>query len=213
MLVYIAATAGRRSREKELALRSAELRALEGQINPHFLFNCLNSIRGLVLENPPLAQDLITRLASILRYNLHRDAAHTVPLESEMEVAADYLALESARFEDRLRITVAVEEAVSKLPVPPMLVQTLVENAIKHGIAPLPAGGELTLRAGLDNGCLVVEIENPGRLGGHKGDMPPLGLNNIRERLRLLYGGRASLELENRDGGRVAATVRIPRPL
>ena len=87
MVVYLAVTSGRRNREKQLALRDAELRGLEAQINPHFLFNSLNSIRGLVVENPPLAQDLITRLANILRYNLHRDAGHTVPLDSELEAA------------------------------------------------------------------------------------------------------------------------------
>jgi two-component system, LytTR family, sensor kinase len=102
MVVYLAVTSGRRFREKQLALRDAELRGLEAQINPHFLFNSLNSIRGLVVENPPLAQDLITRLANILRYNLYRDAGHTVPLDSELEAAGDYLALESARYEDRL---------------------------------------------------------------------------------------------------------------
>jgi hypothetical protein len=211
MTLYLAATSGRRAREKQLALRSAELRALEAQINPHFLFNCLNSIRGLVLENPPLAQDLITRLANILRYNLHRDAGHTVPLASELEAASDYLALEKARFEDRLRVTVAVDPAATQAPVPPMLVQTLVENAIKHGVAPRTEGGDLTIRAAAEDGGLTIEVENPGRIGERNGDVPALGLRNIRERLRLLYGDRAALELVNRGDGRVAATVRIPR--
>ena len=110
LLSYVALTSGRRYREKEvrlqLALREAELRALEAQINPHFLFNCLNSIRALVLENPALAQDMITRFASILRYNLHRDLNHTVPLAAELEVVNDYLALESIRLEDRDRKSV-----------------------------------------------------------------------------------------------------------
>jgi hypothetical protein len=100
-ILYVALTAQRRSREKEvhlqLAISEAELRALEAQINPHFLFNCLNSIRGLVVENPALAQDMITRFANILRYNLHRDPNHTVPLASEVEVVSDYLVLESVR--------------------------------------------------------------------------------------------------------------------
>src|SRR5437588_713404 len=110
LLFYVALTAGRRYREKEirlqLALREAELRALEAQINPHFLFNCLNSIRALVVENPPLAQDMLTRFATILRYNLHRNLNHTVPLETEVEVVSDYLALESIRLEDRLRVRI-----------------------------------------------------------------------------------------------------------
>ena len=209
MVVYLAVTSGRRYREKQLALRDAELRGLEAQINPHFLFNSLNSIRGLVIENPPLAQDLITRLANILRYNLHRDAGHTVPLDSELEAAGDYLALESARYEDRLRIHFAIDPATRSIAVPPMLLQMLVENGIKHGIAALPGGGELLVSSALEDGTLVLQVENTGQLAEEKTGQPRLGLNNIRERLRILYAGSASLELANRDG-RVAATVRIP---
>jgi hypothetical protein len=210
MTLYIAITSGRRAKEKQLALRDAELRALELQINPHFFFNALNSIRGLVLENPPLAQDLITRLANILRYNLHRDAGHTVPLESELEAAADYLALEAVRYEDRLRVEFSIAPETRGIPVPPMLLQTLVENAIKHGIATLPAGGDLRVSAEMENGAAVLRVENPGRL------IPPvpgparLGLANLRDRLRILYGGAASLKLAAADG-RVTATVRLPR--
>lgn len=209
MAVYLAVTSGRRYRERQLAVREAELRGLEAQINPHFLFNSLNSIRGLVLENPPLAQDLITRLANILRYNLHRDAGHTVPLESELEAATDYLALESARYEDRLRVRFAIDPATRPIAVPPMLLQTLVENAIKHGIGTLPDGGELLVRSALEGGTLVLQVENTGQIVDAQPQQPRLGLNNIRERLRILYLGRASLDLANRDG-RVAATVRIP---
>jgi LytS/YehU family sensor histidine kinase len=211
MTLYVAATSGRRAREKQLALRNAELRALEAQINPHFLFNCLNSIRGLVLENPPLAQDLITRLANILRYNLHRDAGHTVPLSSEMEAAADYLAIEKARFEDRLRVHIDVSPQAAATPVPPMLVQTLVENAVKHGIASRTEGGDVAVHAAVDGGGLTIRVENPGRLVHRNGGSPPLGLHNIRERLRLLYGDRASLDLVDGDADGVAAIVRIPR--
>ena len=209
MVVYLAVTSGRRYREKQLALREAELRGLEAQINPHFLFNSLNSIRGLVVENPPLAQDLITRLANILRYNLHRDAGHTVPLDSELEAAADYLALESARYEDRLRVRFAVDPATRRIAVPPMLLQTLVENGIKHGIAALPGGGELVVGSALEAGTLVLVVENTGQLAKEETGRPKLGLNNIRERLRILYADRASLTLASHDG-RVTATVRIP---
>jgi LytS/YehU family sensor histidine kinase len=214
MITYIAVTATRRTREKQLALRDAELRALELQINPHFLFNSLNSIRGLVIENPPLAQDLITRLANILRYNLHRDAGHTVPLSSELEATADYLALESARYEDRLRVHYDIADPARSLAVPPMLVQTLVENAIKHGIATLPDGGDLRLSAALENGFLLLRVENPGKVGqalptANSREAAGLGLQNLRDRLRLLYGPGGKLDLYSRDG-RVTATVRIP---
>ncbi|HEY1205449.1 MAG: histidine kinase [Bryobacteraceae bacterium] len=213
-ILYVALTAQRRSREKEvhlqLAISEAELRALEAQINPHFLFNCLNSIRGLVVENPALAQDMITRFANILRYNLHRDPNHTVPLASEVEVVSDYLVLESVRLEERLQVRMAIEPGAAEVPIPPMLLQSLVENAVKHGIAPLPAGGELVVSARLDGDALVVEVDSPGHVADANPDASGLGLANTRERLRILYGSRASLRLENRDG-RVAATVRVPR--
>jgi hypothetical protein len=215
LLSYVALTSGRRYREKEvrlqLALREAELRALEAQINPHFLFNCLNSIRALVAENPRLAQDMITRFASILRYNLHRDLNHTVPLSAELEVVNDYLALESVRLEDRLRIELAVEPEAGRAFIPPMLLQTLVENALKHGIAALPEGGELQIRARIEADQLVVEVINTGQIGKAKPGSTQVGLANTRERLRILYGSRASLELRNREDGRVAATVLLPR--
>jgi LytS/YehU family sensor histidine kinase len=211
--LYVLLTGPRRHREVEiqlqLALREAELRALEAQINPHFLFNCLNSIRGLVVENPARSQDMLTRLANILRYNLRRDIEHTVPLRSEVEIVTDYLALESARFEDRLRIHISIDPDAAPVQVPPMLLQTLVENALKHGIAPLPAGGDLLVRAIVVGDSMVLEVENPGQIAESGPGSQPVGLANIRERLRILYNGRASFELKNRDG-RVAATVLIP---
>jgi len=213
-IFYIALTGPRRYREKEvglqLALREAELRALEAQVNPHFLFNCLNSIRGLVVENPAVAQDMITRFANILRYNLRRDLMHTVPLESEVEVVGDYLALESIRFEDRLRVQFDIDPEAGKVLIPPMFLQTLVENALKHGIAKLAAGGDLQIRAVLKPRALVVEVENSGQLAEAGPEDTQLGLANVRQRLRILYGDGASLQLKNRDG-RVAATVLIPR--
>lgn len=207
----------RQSREQrnrlQLALREAELRALEGQINPHFLFNCLNSIRALVAEDPAKAQDMITRLANIFRHNLHRESAHTVPLSSEIEVVSDYLALQAVRFEDRLRVSFAVAPEACQVHVPPMLLQTLVENALKHGIAPLASGGDLLIRAGRTSDAVRIEVENSGQLGksAHDAAEPGgLGLANTRERLRLLYGGRASLQLKDGGAGRVIATVQIP---
>jgi two-component system sensor histidine kinase AlgZ len=212
--LYAVLTGKRHHREREtqlrLALREAELRALEAQLNPHFLFNCLNSIRGLVVENPTQAQDMITRLANILRYNLNRDVNHTVPLASEVKVVGDYLALESVRFEDRLHVRFAIGPGADQIPIPSMLLQTLVENALKHGIAPLPAGGELLIRASVERGSMTVEVENTGRLAEPEPDSTGVGLDNARERLRILYGDRASIKLRNREDGHVVATVLIP---
>jgi glucose-6-phosphate-specific signal transduction histidine kinase len=212
--LYSTITRRRRQREKEARLRrelhDAELRALEAQINPHFLFNCLNSIRGLVTENPPLAQEMITRFATLLRYNLNRDVGHTVPLSAEAEVVADYLALEQVRFEDRLRVQFDIEPKAASVQVPPMVLQTLVENALKHGIGQLPEGGEIRIQAASEPESLVLRVENTGQLAERKPADPQIGLSNIRERLRLLYGDRARLQLANGDSKHVTATVWIP---
>jgi len=195
----------------QLAVRAAELRALEAQINPHFLFNSLNSIRGLVVEDPQKAQDMITRFAALLRYNLNRDRQHTVPFSEEAEVVADYLALESVRFEGRLRVQVTVDPEVQTMRVPPMILQALVENALKHGIARRPEGGDVQIHASSVNGNLVLQVTNSGELGPAHSSNTQLGLKNIRERLHLLYGDRASLSLQN-GSGTVVAKVEIPRP-
>jgi glucose-6-phosphate-specific signal transduction histidine kinase len=212
--LYANITKRRRQRENEgrleRELRDAELRALEAQINPHFLFNCLNSIRGLVTESPTLAQELITRFATLLRYNLNRDVGHTVPLSAEAEVVADYLALEQVRFDERLRVRFDIDPKTTSVQVPPMLLQTLVENALKHGIGRLPEGGEIRIQAASEPETLVLRVENTGQLTDGKPADPQIGLNNVRERLRLLYGDRAGLQLFNGDRNRVTAIVRIP---
>ncbi len=218
-ILYLALTSNRRAREKDVTLellrREAELRTLESKVNPHFLFNCLNSIRALVAEDPAKAQDMITRFAAILRYNLNRDMNRLVPLAEEVEVAADYLALESIRFEDRLRVEFEISADAAKTPVPPMLLQTLVENALKHGIARQPEGGAVTVRASVRAGQLALSVENTGSLAPSTPDAG-LGLKIARDRLRLLYADRARLELTERVNGAgaqtVAAMVTLPRP-
>jgi LytS/YehU family sensor histidine kinase len=199
-----------RETQMQLALRAAELRALEAQINPHFLFNCLNSIRGLVVENPALAQDMITRFAALLRYNLNHDRQHTVPFAEEAEIVEDYLALESVRFEGRLRVHFEVDPEAKAVQVPPMILQALVENALKHGIARRPEGGDVQIHATAANGTLVLRVTNSGELGPARPGDTQLGLKNIRERLHLLYGDRASLSLHN-GSGTVVAKVEIPK--
>jgi LytS/YehU family sensor histidine kinase len=162
------------------------------------------------VEDPALAQEMITRFANLLRYNLRRDLNHTVPLATEVEIVADYLAIEGVRLEDRLRVEFAVSPEAGRIAIPAMLLQALVENAVKHGIATLPSGGDVMVRAGVDQDALRIEIENTGHLSEPKPGATCVGLRNTRERLRILYGGRASLDLRNGDG-RVTATVVIPR--
>jgi uncharacterized membrane-anchored protein YhcB (DUF1043 family) len=213
-IVYVRITERRAQEQREtqlqLALRAAELRALEAQVNPHFLFNCLNSIRGLVVENPALAQDMITRFAALLRYNLNRDRQHTVPFAEEAEIVEDYLALESVRFEGRLRIQFDVDPEAKAVQVPPMILQALVENALKHGVARRPEGGDVQIHASAANGRLVLRVTNSGELGPARPHDTQLGLKNIRDRLHLLYGDRASLSLQN-GNGTVVAKVEIPK--
>lgn len=210
---YVQLTMRRRRREQkvqlELSLREAELSALEAQVSPHFLFNALNSIRGLVAEDPARAQDMITRLSNLLRYNLRHDQPHTVPLAAELDVVSDYLALETMRFDERLRVDITVAPRARDVAVPSMVVQTLVENAVKYGIAPLPSGGDLAIRGDIDGDRLVLHVENTGRLVDPDPEATQVGLANASERLRLLYGDRAQLDLTERDG-RVVATLRIP---
>jgi len=202
---------GHADRESQLllSLREAQLRALESQINPHFLFNSLNSIRALVEIEPARAQDMLTRLSNVLRNSLRHDNQHTVELSDEIEAVSDYLALETVRFGDRLATTVSVEDGAGGVPVPPMIVQTLVENAIKHGIGHLTGQGELAVRASVEDRMLMIAVENTGSLGNAQTRSPQLGLRNVRERLALLYGDRATLRLEE-QGDRVKAMVAIP---
>ncbi len=123
---------------------------------------------------------------------------------------ADYLAIESIRFDDRLRVRMEIEAAAARAQVPSMLVQTLVENALKHGIRARTEGGEIVIRAWIENGALAMEIVNSGQLSAPREGATQIGLKNARERLRLLYGDRASLRLENRNAASVAALVSIP---
>ncbi len=194
----------------ELEMREARLQSLEAQVNPHFLFNCLNSVRGLILENPPRAQDMVTRLANILRHNLAHRAQATEPLSEQLTVIADYLELESVRFEERLRTRIEIDPVTVGCHVPWMLLQTLVENAIKHGIASLPEGGDILVQSRINNGTLEIIVENSGTIGPSPAGSTRVGLANLRERLRLLHGPAATLSLAAVTPNRVRATARLP---
>lgn len=195
----------------ELGMSEARLKALEAQIGPHFLFNCLNSLRGLIIENPVQAQDMVTRLANILRHNLARDANPKEPLAAQVEFTTDYLALESIRFEERLRTRFNIDPTTLTRAVPAMLLQTLVENALKHGISHLPEGGEVSINAHFEANALVIMVENTGELVRSPPGSTQVGLSNLRERLRVLYGSAATLEILATGTNTVRATVRIPQ--
>ncbi len=191
----------------EVLARDAQLDALNAQIQPHFLFNALNVLRAMIPEDPALARDLVTELSELMRYALMAGRRERVPLAEELAVCESYLKIEAARFEDRLRWTIRADDDVRRALLPPMLLQMLVENAVKHGVAAELAGGEVAVSADLVNGAVRLVVTNPGRLGGRGGTR--IGLANAAERLRLLYGGRASLTLAEEAEG-VRAEVRLP---
>jgi sensor histidine kinase YesM len=193
----------------EAAVKESELRALKSQMNPHFIFNCLNNIRGLIVEDPERAQTVVTQLASILRYSLQSGDNETVTLEEELQTVSDYLALESVRLEERLKINMNIDPLSLKVPVPAMLIQTLVENGIKYGVATLPNGGEISLMTQVNASTLKIQVTNSGQFD-NKSDSSGVGLKNSRERLELLFGKSASVTLQNTSADSVTAKVEIP---
>lgn len=195
--------------ELNTALKDAELRALKSHLNPHFLFNALNSVRALVTEDPIRARNSITQLALILRSTLNTSTHETHSLTIEMETVTSYLNLELLRFEDRLKILIDLDPVLGAIQVPPFSVQTLVENALKHGIAPYENGGDVRVEFKTDGDSLVVSVSNTGSIRGCAMEAGGTGLQNLRERLRLLFGTRASLTLRE-GGGRVLSEMRLP---
>jgi hypothetical protein len=192
------------------SVKEAELRALKSQVNPHFIFNSLNSLRALIGEDPQRARHAVTQLANLLRYSLQSGQQETVPFEDELRIVKDYLALEQVRHEERLRVRLDIDPDTLALPVPPMLLQTLVENAIKYGISALPQGGEIAISAHREGGMLRVCVVNPGDLGTGEGASTGLGLRNAGERLRLIFGSGASIRLRSAGAAEVIAEALIP---
>ena len=200
-------------RQSELAraLKVAELRVLKSQLNPHFLFNSLNSVRALIADDPTGAQKAVTQLARTLRYTLTAGQEEVVSLERELEIVADYLELESLRLGERLRIERAIPLDARVAHIPVMMLQTVVENAIKHGIAELPQGGVLRISAELREGALIIEVENPRPAMPSQSPSHGVGLRNAAERLRLLFGTAGSLDLDLSHPDRARARIRIPQ--
>lgn len=193
----------------EAAVKDAELIALKSQVNPHFIFNSLNNIRSLVIENPEKARDMITHLSGLLRYSIQFNTKERVSLEDELEIVQNYLNLESIQYEDRLEYKLEVKPETLDMLIPPMAIQLLVENAIKHGISNLPRGGRVHIRTSLENDSLLVEVINTGQLKqGVSGT--GIGLKNASERLKLLFGKLSDLSIQNLDENNVLASFSIP---
>jgi sensor histidine kinase YesM len=193
----------RKLREKELneerleGLRTrAELDALQAKINPHFLFNTLNSIASLISENPAVAESTVEKLSELFRYTLQRSGNNTVRLSEELEIVRSYLEIEKVRFGDRLRFEIRSDESLNDFQIPPLLIQPLVENSIKHGIAAEPLGGSVDVEARRKGNSCIVTVTDSGKGFAAAGEDAGFGLKSIRERLNLLYGDRASLRVQ-----------------
>jgi two-component system LytT family sensor kinase len=195
----------------EGVIKQMELKTLKAHLNPHFIFNSLNSIRALVDLDPARARRAITELSNLLRGSLQTEQGQLVPLQQEIDIIRDYLALESIRFEDRMKVEWQIAEDTLALPVPPMMLQTLVENAIKHGIGTRSEGGCITIRSYRQNQYenLVLEIVNSGTLNG-AAIQPGFGIGSTQSRLELLYGSQARFELSQLSDQTVKAIVSIP---
>jgi two-component system LytT family sensor kinase len=202
--------------EQERLLLHARMEALQNQINPHFLFNTLNSISSLVRFDPDKARDVISKLATILR-RLLNNADSFVPLREELEFIDNYLDIEVVRFgPDKLRVVKELDPASLDVMVPSMLLQPLVENSIKHGLSAMVEGGSIYLRSRLSDSGLVIEVEDDGvgmaatQLVSASSRGAGIGMANISERLQVLYGDTASMTIDSHEGKGTLVRIRLP---
>jgi len=195
----------------EAAVKDYELKTLKSQLNPHFMFNAMNSIRALIEEDPESAKAAVTKLSNLLRYSLQMERMERVSLEDEIETVKNYLDLERIRFEERLKYNLSIDPATRNIEIPPMMIQTLVENGIKHGISKRTTGGEVNVKSSIQNSKLKIEISNSGHFSEDElKSSNGFGINNTRHRLNLLFGEKAQFSLKNINGDKVLAELEIP---
>lgn len=188
-----------RAYELKLARQEAELRALKAQIDPHFLFNCLNGVSALVRTEPERARAMCLRLAEFLRRSLRVGKEEVIPLAQELALAELYLRVEQERFGDRLSVEVDVAEECLQQPVPPLILQPLVENAVRHGIASLLQGGTITLEGRREGGSLRLRLENPRDPDTATRRGEGIGLANVRGRLAGRFGRAGQMRLSESE--------------
>ncbi len=192
----------------EKTVKDLELKTIKSHINPHFIFNSLNSIRALVDENPSRARTAITELSNILRSSLQVEKMETVPLSKELDIVKDYLALEQMRFEERLKVEMDIDEDTLDQPVPPMMLQTLVENAIKHGISKRINGGLIKIISKFTDKDFELIIQNTGKLEKNKPE--GFGFKSTRDRLKFLCNGKAYFKVEEIEENKVQSKIVMP---
>lgn len=201
-----------KSLKYEASMIEIELNNLRSQLNPHFIFNALNSIRALVDENPLKSKQAINQLANILRISLTADKQGLTKFDDELKIVKDYLGLESIRFEERLRTEFIIHPESRHFLVPPLMMQTLVENGIKHGISKLKEGGVIQVITYVDNDFLKIQIRNSGHMvNGLKRSKTGLGIKNTVQRLKLIYGENAAFKIANENNNFVLTEIIIPQ--
>lgn len=203
--------AERRAMHAEVASKVAELEMLRTQVNPHFLFNSLNSVSSLTTRDPEAARTMCIELGNLLRDTLRLATQPTISLAEELSTTRRYLNIETMRFGTRLRVEETVDDGCGDRLVPSMVLQPLVENALKHGISESLDGGVITIAATCTDSRLTLSVSNPIDEAGRPRSRPGLGLSNLRRRLHALYGGLASLTTRT-ENGRFTAEVRLPSP-
>lgn len=200
-----------KSLKYEAAMNEIELNRLKSQLNPHFMFNALNSIRALVDEDPARSKHAITQLSNILRNSLTTDKNRLVSLADEMNTVKDYLDLEKIRYEERLKTEVNIHADTLRIMIPPLMIQTLVENGIKHGISKLKEGGIIRINTFAEDNLLVVQIRNSGQYTNGKKQREGYGISNTLQRLSLIYGPEARFKIINESEHTVLTEIKIPK--
>ncbi len=199
-----------KSLKYEAAINEIELNKLKSQLNPHFIFNALNSIRALVDENPIKAKHAITQLSHIMRNSLTLDKNKIISFDEELRTVKDYLDLEIIRYEERLKTEFDIDSCASEFQVPPLMIQTLVENGIKHGISKLKDGGIIKIAAHVNDSSLIIKIRNSGKYF-NQGKQVGYGIANTVQRLKIIYGENANFRIINEDPDFVLTEIKIPK--
>ncbi|HMP98529.1 MAG TPA: histidine kinase [Cyclobacteriaceae bacterium] len=201
-----------KSLKMEASMVQIELSNLKSQLNPHFIFNALNSIRALVDENPQKSKQAINQLSTILRSTLATEKRQLTKFGDELKTVTDYLGLEGIRFEERLKTEFDIDPKSYNYQVPPLMLQTLIENGIKHGISKLKEGGVIHFKTRVEDGRMIIQIRNSGQIQkSTKKGKRGLGVNNTIQRLKLIFGEKASFRILNENDKFVLTEITIPQ--
>jgi two-component system, LytTR family, sensor kinase len=200
--------------QMENNVKSLQIKSIKNNLQPHFIFNALNSIRALVDEDPSRARSSITQLSNILRSSIMADKVETVPLNKELEIVRDYLSLEGIRYEERLQCEYNIASDTLELPVPPLMLQTLCENAVKHGISATSGGGRIVLTSKIDKDKHLLCIRNTGQFNPER-ILPShlssgFGLDSTKQRLTFVFGTEATMQISNVTSSEVELVISIP---